>query len=426
MRVLVVGGGGREHTYVWKIAQSPMVEKVYCVPGNAGIANIADCRKIELGGDFSELADFVESEGIDLTAVGPEVPLAAGLVDQFEERNLRAFGPGKSAAMLESSKGFAKDLMRKYNIPTADYRIFEKADEAIAYIKEKGAPIVVKADGLAAGKGSIVCKTLDEALQAVKDVMVDKQFGDAGNKVVVEEFLTGEEATFTALTDGVTVYPMVTSQDHKPVFDGDEGLNTGGMGAYSPAPVVTQEVHDRVMRDIVEPTVRAMSAEGCLFKGILYVGLMIDGDDINVVEFNCRLGDPEAQVILPRLKSDLIPAFLACIDGTLDKIELEWAQESAVCVVMASGGYPQKYKTGKVISGLAEADAMENVIVFHAGTAKQNGEIVTNGGRILGVTALGGDIKSAINRAYDAVSKIHFDKVHFRRDIGHKALNRER
>jgi len=409
------------------------VEKVYCVPGNAGIEQIAECRKIKFSDDFSELMDFVESEGIDLTVVGPEVPLAAGLVDQFKERNLRAFGPSKTAAMLEGSKAFAKDLMRKYNIPTADYQIFgaqagtpAQADEAIAYIKEKGAPIVVKADGLAAGKGSIVCKTLDEALSAVKQIMVEKKFGDAGNKVVVEEFLTGEEATFTALTDGETVYPMVTSQDHKPIFDGDEGLNTGGMGAYSPAPVVTPEVHDRVMKDIVEPTIRAMAAEGCPFKGILYVGLMIKDDDINVVEYNCRLGDPEAQVILPRLKSDLIPALLACIDGTLNEVELEWTQEPAVCVVMASGGYPGEYKKGKVITGLTEAGSMEDVIVFHAGTAKQNGEVITNGGRILGVTALGSDIKSAIDRAYEAVSKIHFDKAHFRRDIGHKALNRER
>ena len=426
MRVLVVGGGGREHTYVWKIAQSPMVEKVYCVPGNAGIDQLAVCRKIEPGDDFSELMAFVESEGIDLTVVGPEAPLAAGLVDQFKERNLRAFGPSKAAAMLEGSKAFAKDLMREYNIPTADYRIFESADEATAYIKEKGAPIVVKADGLAAGKGSIVCKTLADALSAVKQIMVDKTFGDAGNKVVVEEFLTGEEATFTALTDGDTVYPMVTSQDHKPVFDGDEGLNTGGMGAYSPAPVVTPEVHDKVMKNIVEPTIGAMVAEGCPFNGILYVGLMIKDDDIKVVEFNCRLGDPEAQVILPRLKSDLIPALLACSDGTLNEVELEWTPEPAVCVVLASGGYPGEYEKGKVISGLAEADSLADVIVFHAGTAKQNGAVITNGGRILGVTALGRDIKAAIDRAYEAVAKIHFDQVHFRKDIGHKALQRER
>jgi len=425
MRVLVVGGGGREHTYAWKIAQSPIVDKVYCVPGNAGIAQIAECREIGLGEDFSALADFVQAEGIELTLVGPEVPLAEGLVDQFAARDLRAFGPSMSAAELESSKSFAKNLMSKYNIPTAEYRVFHNPEEATTYIKKVGAPIVVKASGLAAGKGVLICQTENEAIQAVQDLMIEKVFGTAGDTVVIEEFLQGEEATFTALTDGETVLPMVTSQDHKPVFDGDRGLNTGGMGAYSPAPVVTEEMHHKIMKEIVEPTIRGMANEGRKFVGILYVGLMIDAKGPKVLEFNCRLGDPEAQVILPRLDNDLIPALQACIDGTLEQLQLEWKSEPAVCVVTASGGYPQKYETGKVITGLVEADAMEDVIVFHAGTAtNQNGDFITNGGRVLGVTALGYDIKTAIDRAYEAVGKIHFDKVHYRRDIGHRAMKR--
>jgi phosphoribosylamine--glycine ligase len=442
MRVLVVGGGGREHTYVWKIAQSQMVDKVYCVPGNAGIAQTplrgtkqsAECRNIKLGGDFSSLADFVQSEDIDLTVVGTEAPLAEGLVDQFASRGLRVFGPSMSAAELESSKSFAKNLMSKYNIPTAEYQVFHNPEEATDYINKVGAPIVVKANGLAAGKGVLICKTKNEALQAIQDIMVKKVFGAAGDTVVIEEFLQGEEATFTALTDGETVLPMVTSQDHKPVFDGDRGLNTGGMGAYSPAPVVTEEMHHRIMKEIVEPTIRGMANEGRRFIGILYAGLMIDAKGLpvsrgqvglKVLEFNCRLGDPEAQVILPRLESDLIPALEACIDGTLHQIQLEWKSEPAVCVVMASGGYPQEYEKGKVITGLMEAEAMNDVVVFHAGTAtNQNGDIITNGGRVLGVTALGRDIKTAITRAYEAVGKIHFDKVHYRRDIGHRAINR--
>ena len=425
MRVLVVGSGGREHTYIWKIAQSPIVDKVYCVPGNAGIAQIAECRNIDLGGDFSALADFVQAEGIDLTVVGPEAPLAEGLVDQFTVRDLRTFGPSMSAAELESSKSFAKNLMSKYNIPTAEYRVFHNPEEARSYIKKVGAPIVVKASGLAAGKGVLICQTENEAIQAVQNIMVKKVFGTAGDTVVIEEFLQGEEATFTALTDGETILPMVTSQDHKPVFDGDRGLNTGGMGAYSPAPVVTEDMHHKIMKEIVEPTIRGMANEGRKFVGILYVGLMIDAKGLKVLEFNCRLGDPEAQVILPRLAGDLIPALQACIDGNLEQIKLEWKSEPAVCVVMASGGYPQKYETGKVITGLMEADAMEDVIVFHAGTTtNENGDIITNGGRVLGVTALGYDIKTAIDRAYEAVGKIHFDKVHYRRDIGHRAMKR--
>jgi len=395
------------------------------VPGNAGIAQIAECRDIDLGGDFSALSDFVQAESIDLTVVGPEVPLAEGLVDQFAARDLRAFGPSMSATELESSKSFAKNLMSKYNIPTAEYRVFYNPEEATTYINKVGAPIVVKASGLAAGKGVLICQTENEAIQAVQNIMVEKVFGTAGDTVVIEEFLQGEEATFTALTDGETILPMVTSQDHKPIFDGDRGLNTGGMGAYSPAPVVTEEMHHKIMKEIVEPIIRGMANEGRKFVGILYVGLMIDAKGLKVLEFNCRLGDPEAQVILPRLESDLIPALEACIDGNLKQIKLEWKSEPAVCVVMASGGYPQKYETGKVITGLMEADAMEDVIVFHAGTAtNQNGDIITNGGRVLGVTALGYDIKTAIDRAYEAVGKIHFDKVHYRRDIGHRAMKR--
>ncbi|HIE26521.1 TPA: phosphoribosylamine--glycine ligase [Candidatus Poribacteria bacterium] len=425
MRVLVIGSGGREHTYLWKIVQSPMVDKVYCVPGNAGIAQIAECRDIALSADFSDLADFVQAEDIDLTVVGPEAPLAAGLVDQFASRGLRAFGPSLSAAELESSKSFAKNLMNKYNIPTAEYRIFHHPAEATAYVKKIGAPIVVKASGLAAGKGVLLCQTENEARQAIQDIMVERVFGAAGDTVVIEEFLEGEEATFTALTDGETILPMVTSQDHKPVFDGDRGLNTGGMGAYSPAPVVTEEMHHKIMTEIIEPTIRGMANEGRMFVGILYAGLMIDAEGPKVLEFNCRLGDPEAQVILPRLGSDLIPALEACVNGTLNQVQLEWKPEPAVCVVMASGGYPQRYETGKIITGLMEAEAMDDVIVFHAGTATdKDGDFITNGGRVLGVTALGRDIKTAIDRAYEAVGKIHFDKVHYRRDIGYRVMNR--
>jgi phosphoribosylamine--glycine ligase len=424
MRVLVVGSGAREHTFVWKIVQSPLVEKVYCVPGNPGIAQIAECRSIPLEDNFSAIADFAETEKIDLTVVGPEDPLAKGIVDVFQARGLRAFGPDRKAAILEASKDFAKRLMAQNNIPTAAYRTFEGADAAIAYLEEINAPVFIKADGLAAGKGVIPGLMLDAAVKAVQEIMVDRNFGSAGDKVVIEEALFGEEASFTVLTDGVSCLPFVSSQDHKMSLDGDKGKNTGGMGAYSPAPVMTTELSKQVMDTIVQPAISAMASEGRTFKGILYVGLMITEAGPKVIEFNCRLGDPEAQVLLTRMESDLVPMLDACIDGTLDKVECKWKPEAATCVVMASGGYPDPYETGKVITGLDRANALEDVTVFHAGTQMRNGDIATGGGRVLGVTALASDIKSAIEGAYRGVKEIHFDQAHFRTDIGYRALDR--
>ncbi len=424
MRVLVVGSGAREHTFVWKIVQSPLVEKVYCVPGNPGIAQIAECRSITLEDNFSAIADFAETEKIDLTVVGPEDPLAKGIVDVFQARGLRAFGPDRKAAILEASKDFAKRLMAENGIPTAAYRTFEDADAAIAYLEEINAPVFIKADGLAAGKGVIPGLTLDSAVKAVQEIMVDRNFGSAGDKVVIEEALFGEEASFTVLTDGVSCLPFVSSQDHKMSLDGDKGKNTGGMGAYSPAPVMTLELSKQVMDTIVQPAISAMASEGRTFKGILYVGLMITEAGPKVIEFNCRLGDPEAQVLLTRMESDLVPMLDACIDGTLDKVECKWKPEAATCVVMASGGYPDPYETGKVITGLDRANALKDVTVFHAGTQMRNGDIATGGGRVLGVTALAYDIRSAIEGAYRGVNEIHFDQAHFRTDIGYRALDR--
>jgi len=424
MKLLLIGGGGREHTLAWKIAQSPLLEKLYCIPGNAGIAEIAVCKKMDVEGDLEPIARFAMEEKIDLTVVGPEDPLAHGIVDYFESLGLKIFGPSKLAAEIESSKVFSKELMVKYNILTAKNETFDDPNKAKAYIKKIGPPIVIKADGLAKGKGVIVCHDLDKALDAVDIIMIKKEFGEAGNRVLVEEFLTGEEASFIAFTDGMTILPMASSQDHKPIYDSDKGPNTGGMGAYSPAPVVTDEVHNLIMETIMKPAIKGMAAEGRLYKGILYAGLMISDGKPKVMEFNARMGDPETQAVLPRLKSDIIPIIQACIDGTLDKIQMEWTKEPAVCVVMASGGYPDKYEKGKTIIGLDKASEMKDVMVFHAGTAKQDDRIVTNGGRVLGVTALGTDIKDAIDRAYKAVGKISFDKAYFRTDIGHKAIKK--
>jgi len=420
----MIGGGGREHTLVWKIAQSPLVEKIYCIPGNAGIGDIADCRKMDVEESLDPLVQFAGDEKIDLTVVGPEDPLANGIVDHFENLGLKAFGPSKAATDIESSKVFSKRLMNKYSIPTAESETFYDPREAESYIRKVGPPIVVKADGLAKGKGVLLCHDLQEALDAVNTIMVKKAFGEAGNRVLVEEFLEGEEASFIAFTDGKAILPMSSSQDHKPIYDGDRGPNTGGMGAYSPAPVVTDEVHDLIMETVMEPAVKGMAAEGRLYKGVLYAGLMLTEGKPKVLEFNARFGDPETQAVIPRLKSDIVPVMQACIDGTLDKVQLEWAEGPAVCVVMASGGYPVKYEKGKVISGLKAAGAMENVMVFHAGTARKGDDVVTNGGRVLGVTALGDDIEDAIKNAYEAVDKISFENAYFRRDIGHRALER--
>ncbi|NPA48665.1 MAG: phosphoribosylamine--glycine ligase [Thermodesulfobacteria bacterium] len=423
MKILVVGGGGREHALCWKFAQSPLVEKVFCAPGNAGIAQDAECVPIKVD-DFEALADFAEKEGVTFTIVGPEDPLAKGIVDYFESRGLKIFGPSAKAAQIEGSKVFAKELMAKYGIPTAAFEVFDDPDQALAYVEKKGAPLVVKADGLAAGKGVIVCHTMEEAREAVKKIMVEKAFGEAGNRVVIEECLVGEEASFMILTDGKTLLPLPTSQDHKPLLDGDKGPNTGGMGAYSPAPVVTEELSQTIMETIMRPVIEGLAKEGIPYKGVLYAGLMITDGKPYVLEFNCRFGDPECQPLMMRIKSDLAALINDALAGNLAGKTLEIDERAAVCVVMASGGYPGKYEKGKVIHGLEEAEKIPGVKVFHAGTARRNGQYVTNGGRVLGVTALGSDIPEAIDLAYEAVEKIHWEGVHYRRDIGAKALKR--
>jgi phosphoribosylamine--glycine ligase len=423
MRVLVVGSGGREHALVWKLKQSPRIKQMFAVPGNAGIAELAECAEIGAS-EVRRLADFAVSRRIDLTVVGPEVPLTLGIVDEFEARGLRIFGANQKAAELEGSKVFAKRLMKKYKIPTGFFQTFYRAEDAKRYIQDVGAPIVVKADGLAAGKGAIVCQTVKEALDAVRMIMEDRVFGDAGDKVVVEEFLSGEEASFLAFTDGETVLPMASSQDHKAVFDDDKGPNTGGMGAYSPAPVVTDAVHHKIMQQVMIPTVKAMAAEGRRYRGVLYAGLMIKGGEPRALEFNTRFGDPEAQPLLMRMESDLLPILEAVIDGRLHDVEIEWRPEPSVCVVMASGGYPGAYEKGKVISGLRTTSRLKDVVVFHAGTALAGGKVITSGGRVLGVTAVGKDVPEAIARAYRAVEKLRWDGAHYRTDIGKKAVQR--
>lgn len=424
MKVLVVGSGGREHALVWKLSKSPGVEIIFCAPGNAGISEIATCVDIAAT-DIAKLAGFAAREQIDLTIIGPEAALAEGIVDLFAEKGLRVFGPSRRASELEGSKVFMKELLRKYNIPSARFAVFDDRLQALSYIDEIGAPLVVKADGLAAGKGVIVASTVQEAREAVDLVMRERAFGEAGNRVVIEEFLRGEEASFLAFTDGKTVLPLPTSQDHKAVFDDDKGPNTGGMGAYSPAPVVTAQLHRQVMEKIMLPTVAAMAAEGRPYKGVLYAGLMIDQGEVKVLEFNCRFGDPEAQPLLMRLQSNLVEVVEAVIDERLAEIRLEIDPRPAVCVVMASGGYPGTYQKGKVIYGLADAAKKEGVMVFHAGTAKQDGQVVTAGGRVLGVTAIGEDLREAIARAYEAVDLITWNDCYCRRDIGRKALRRD-
>lgn len=424
MRVLVIGSGGREHALIWKLKQSPQVTQLFAAPGNAGMAELAECTDISAS-EVRRLADFAVKKGIDLTLVGPELPLTLGIVDEFEDRGLRIFGANQQAAILEGSKVFAKRLMKKYKIPTGFFQTFYRADDARRYIQDVGAPIVVKADGLASGKGAIVCQTVKEALDAVKRIMDDRAFGDAGEKIVVEEFLSGEEASFLAFTDGETVLPMASSQDHKAVFDDDKGPNTGGMGAYSPAPVVTEEVHRKIMDQIMTPTVRAMAAEGRPYRGVLYAGLMIKDGEPRLLEFNARFGDPEVQPLLMRMESDLFPILEAVVDRRLHEVEIRWRPEPAVCVVMVSGGYPGAHEKGTAISGLRAAARMKDVMVFHAGTAIAGGKVVTSGGRVLGVTALGSDIPDAIARAYRAVEKIRWDGVHYRTDIGRKALARQ-
>ncbi len=423
MKVLVVGGGGREHALVWKLAQSKRVRKVFCAPGNAGIGKIAECVNIKAD-NVTELLNFARFEGIDLTVVGPEAPLTLGIADLFEKEGKRIFGVSKAAAELEGSKVFAKELMKRYNIPSSQYKVFYSPIEAEKYVRLKGAPIVVKADGLAAGKGVFVAGTTEEANDAIDIIMRKRAFGGSGDRVVIEECLIGEEASFMAFSDGETVVPMASSQDHKRIFDHDKGPNTGGMGAYSPAPVVTPELADRIMREVMLPAVRGMKQDGKPYKGVLYAGLMITSEGPKVLEFNVRFGDPEAQPILMRLDSDLVDIMVACADGTLRPDMVRWKEQAAVCVVAAAKGYPGSYEKGTPIHGLEEAAAVEDTVVFHAGTADRSESIVTNGGRVLGVTALGEDVAVAIERAYKAMSKISFDGMHYRRDIGARALGR--
>jgi len=425
MNILIIGGGGREHALAWKIARSPLVEKLYCAPGNPGIAHGAACVALGVN-EIDQLAAFAEEHAIDLTVVGPEDPLAHGIVDRFARRGLRIFGPSVAAARLEASKVFAKDFMRRRGIPTARYAEFDEPEAAIAHVKRQGAPIVIKADGLAAGKGVTVARDVDAAIQAIREAMVAKVFGEAGAKVVVEECLVGEEASILAFSDGKTVVPMIPSQDHKPVHDGDRGPNTGGMGAYSPTPVVTPEILDQAIRQILRPCVEGMAQEGAPYTGVLYAGLMLTESGPKVVEFNCRFGDPEAQVVLPQMESDLVPALMACSDGTLDRTPVVWKDGACVTVVMASGGYPKAYEKGKPIFGIEEAERDPAVVVFHAGTKRDGAALVTNGGRVLNVTATGPDIASTIDTAYAGVRKIAFEGAHYRRDIGAKALARLR
>jgi len=421
MKILVIGSGGREHALVWKIKQSRKVTEIFCAPGNDGINRIAECVDIAAT-DVDGLLQFALQKNIDLTVVGPESSLVEGVVDAFENKKLRIFGPTKKAAILEGSKVFTKEFLEKYNIPSASFKVFSDRKKAKKYIERCGAPIVVKADGLAAGKGVIVAKTVKEAKKAVDLIMKEKAFGDAGDRVVVEACLNGEEASFIAFTDGRTILPLPTSQDHKAVYENDEGPNTGGMGAYSPAPIVTDEIADFVINKVMLPTVKGLEAEGRPYKGMLYAGLMIDGDEINVLEFNCRFGDPEAQPLLMRLKSDIVDIFEAAIDGKLENIDMKIDPRPTVCVVMASGGYPGSYEKGKIIKGLTKAAAVKGVEVFHAGTARKNSRTITDGGRVLGITAVGNTLKEAIKRSYQAVDLIKWTNCYYRRDIGGKAL----
>lgn len=426
-KVLVVGSGGREHALCWKLAMSPRIAALYCAPGNAGIAQCAVCVPVKAT-DLNGILEFVSRERIDITVIGPEAPLAEGLVDLLEANGFSVFGPSKQAAQMEASKTFAKEIMAKAGVPTAAYRVFTEQGPAMEYIRDawsKGPAsmrMVLKADGLAAGKGVIVAGTLAEAEEAVKDILDRRLFGNAGERLVVEEFLQGEEASFMAVTDGETVLPLATSQDHKAVFDNDSGPNTGGMGAYSPAPVVTDSLFHEVLETIMKPVVKALAAEGIVYKGVLYAGLMIHDGRPKVLEFNCRFGDPEAQPILMRLETDLLEIMEATTNGRLHELHLKWNSKAAVCVVMASEGYPGAYETGKKIKGLDKAAKLPNVQVFHAGTAMKAGKYVTAGGRVLSITALGDTIAQAIEAAYDACSRIHWDGVHYRKDIGKKAL----
>ena len=421
MKILLVGSGGREHALVWKISQSPKVTKLFCAPGSAAIGELAECVP---GGpeQIEKLADFAGKEKIDLTVVGPELPLTLGISDLFESRGLRIFGPDKAAARLEGSKAFAKEILHQNNIPTASFGTFTDAASAKKYLTQQKPPYVIKADGLARGKGVVICPDIDEAMAVSDAILVQKTFGQAGEKVVIEEFLEGEEASFMVLSDGDHVLPLASSQDHKRVFDNDEGPNTGGMGAYSPAPVITPAIHERILDEILKPLLAGLRNKGIRYRGLLYVGLMITKKGPRVLEFNVRFGDPECQPIMMRLKSDLVPLLEATIDGKLNQVLPEWYKDPAVCVVLSARGYPGSYDKGAEIRGLDKLDHWDRGFVFHAGTAKENGRWITSGGRVLGVTARGNNISNAVKNAYSAVSQINWDGMHYRKDIGHRAL----
>jgi len=423
MRVLIIGSGGREHALAWKIKQSTLVDKVYCAPGNGGISSIAECVDIKPD-DITGLIGFATRNKIDLTVVGPEAPLALGIVDRFCVNGLRVFGPSKEAAKIEASKAFMKQLMKKYNIPTADFEVFEDSARAKKYIGGLKGSFVVKADGLAAGKGVVVCSSKDQGISAVESMMERRDFRNAGNRIIIEECLEGEEVSILVITDGKDCVPLASAQDHKRIFDGDNGPNTGGMGAYSPAPVATPELTDSVMKDIIKPTIAALGKENARYTGVLYAGIMVTAAGPKVLEFNCRFGDPETQVILPRLKSDLVELIEASIDDEIDMAKPDWDERPCVSVVLSSGGYPGEYETGFEIEGLDALDKAKDVYVFHAGTRSADGKTVTAGGRVLNVTALGSDIRDAIDRCYNAVNLVEFEGMHFRRDIGHRALKR--
>ena len=424
MNALIVGSGGREHTLAWKIRQSTLVDEIFCAPGNGGTAEIA--ANIDIAANEpGALVNFAKKEKIALTIVGPEVPLVAGIANLFQSEGLKLFGPTKNAATLEGSKAYAKILMNQVQVPQASFELFHNPDKALSYLKLQSFPLVIKASGLAAGKGAIIAKTQDEAEKAVKEIMIDRRFGTAGDTILVEEFLKGEEVSLLVLTDGNTILPFVSSQDHKQVYDNDEGPNTGGMGAYAPAPVLTEETTGKIIDSIILPVIDALRKEGVRYKGVLYAGLMIAEEGVKVLEFNCRFGDPETQAILPLLKSDLFEALLMTVNGELNQLTFDWMDGSAVCVVLASGGYPLRYKKGEEIQGLENLKEERTVTVFHAGTKKENGKLMTAGGRVLGVTGTGKNLNDAIQTTYRAIKRISFDAMHYRTDIGQKGLNRE-
>ncbi len=422
MKILVIGSGGREHALVWKISMSPLVSKIYCLPGSAGIAEIAECVHLDPL-EITQVADWAAKHQIDLTVVGPELPLTLGIVDEFQVRGLPIFGATKKAAQIEGSKVFCKELLHKYNIPTADYRIFSAPQAALNYVRRLSKAVVIKADGLAAGKGVIVCKDTASAEGAIALIMEDQAFGAAGERIIIEDCLVGDEASFLVFTDGETVLPMVSAQDHKTVYDGDQGPNTGGMGAYSPTPLVTPQLTEKIMQEVMLPAVEGMAQEGCPYRGVLYAGLMIVDGELYVLEFNARFGDPETQAILPLMDSDIVPVMQAVVDERLAEVDIKWKPGAAVCVALTSGGYPGSYQKGQIIQGLNKLQSMGDILLFHAGTNYKNGSWLTNGGRVLGVVGYGLDIPAAIKRAYEGVSNVNFEHMHCRTDIGKKAFN---